>query len=109
MDGVFTHHRIDLMCENSRCPSGYSSSRLYNGGWWPSWVFKSPHNMSRGSNSFPKNVQSRAGMRGMPATISLLSALSSVLQPSAELAIPYLGFIFDRYSAIDLVHLEDGL
>src|SRR5712692_5821152 len=48
-------------------------------------------------------------MRGMPATSSLLSALSSVLPPSDELAIPYLGFIFDRHSAIDLVHLKDGL
>ena len=60
MDGVFRHHRIDLMCENSRCLSGYSSPRPYSGCWWPSWVFELPNNMSRGSNPFLKNVQSRA-------------------------------------------------
>ena len=60
MDGVFTHQINVVMCENSQCPSGYASSRLYSGGWWPSWVFESPHNMSRGKQSLPQNLQSRA-------------------------------------------------
>ena len=57
MEGVFTHHCIDLMCEYSLCLSGYSSPRPYSGCWWPSWVFELPKNMSRGSNPFLKNVQ----------------------------------------------------
>ena len=78
MDGVFRHHRIDLMCENSRCLSGYSSPRPYSGRWWPSWVFELPNNMSRGSNPFLKKELTKCALsRNSKGYIALLQDIEA--------------------------------
>ena len=81
MDGVFRHHRIDLMCENSRCPPGTPLPGIYSGSWWPSGVFELPDNVSGGSYPFLKNVESRAqihrckpGLCGSPTIAAWMNA-----------------------------------